>query len=132
MEKILQQILNRLDSMETKMDSMEVKMDSMETKMDSMETKMGSMEVKMDSMENKMDSMETKMNSVETRLTVVEDNQKEFSMELSEVRKETAFYYGSLMKKLDETKAELSSEITQVVNVQKQHQSVLEYLNEKQ
>lgn len=111
MEKILQQILNRLDSMETKMDSMEVKMDSME---------------------NKMDSMETKMNSVETRLTVVEDNQKEFSMELSEVRKETAFYYGSLMKKLDETKAELSSEITQVVNVQKQHQSVLEYLNEKQ
>mgnify|MGYP007039426054 CR=1 FL=1 len=36
------------------------------------------------------------------------------------------------MKKLDENKTELSNEIKQISTIQKQHQSVLEYLNEKQ
>ncbi|MBT2639792.1 hypothetical protein, partial [Bacillus sp. ISL-39] len=58
--------------------------------------------------------------------------QQSLLSEQSEMRREMGFYYGSLMKKLDETKSELSSEIKHVSNVQKQHQDVLEILNEKQ
>ncbi|KIY20852.1 hypothetical protein, partial [Mesobacillus subterraneus] len=60
------------------------------------------------------------------------NGQQSILSEQSEMRKEVAFYYGSLMKKLDETKIDLSSEIKHVSNVQKLHQDVLEILNEKQ
>jgi uncharacterized coiled-coil DUF342 family protein len=49
-----------------------------------------------------------------------------------EMRKEVAFYYGSTIKKLDETRSELKSEIVQLGKVQQQHhQAVLEYLNNR-
>ncbi|MBU7007184.1 hypothetical protein [Phosphitispora fastidiosa] len=40
MEKILKQILAKIDGMESKMDGMESKMDGMESKMDGMESKL--------------------------------------------------------------------------------------------
>ncbi len=52
--------------------------------------------------------------------------------EQAEMRKEMAFFYGSLMRKMDETKLELSSEIKQISKVQQEHQIVLKYLNQKQ
>ncbi|WP_456276690.1 hypothetical protein [Bacillus sp. AK128] len=52
--------------------------------------------------------------------------------EQAEMRKEIGFYYGSLMKKIDDTKVELSSEIKHVSMIQKQHQNVLEILNDRQ
>jgi hypothetical protein len=48
-----------------------------------------------------------------------------------EMRKEIAFYYSSTMKKLEETRSELKSEIVQLGKVQQQHQAVLEYLNNR-
>jgi DNA repair exonuclease SbcCD ATPase subunit len=48
-----------------------------------------------------------------------------------EMRKEIAFYYNSTMKKLEETRSELKSEIVQLGKIQQQHQAVLEYLNNR-
>jgi archaellum component FlaC len=62
---------------------------------------------------------------VKKDLTGIKDQQ-------GEMRKEVAFYYGSIMKRLDETKSELSSDINRLSSIQKQHQGVLEVLNEKQ
>ena len=86
----------------------------------------------MNSVETTVGAMVPKVDSIDLRLSSVEDNQLMFAAEQSEIRKEVGFYYGSLMKKLDENKTELSSEIKQISTIQKQHQSVLEYLNEKQ
>ncbi|MFT8322290.1 MAG: hypothetical protein ABF649_15445 [Bacillus sp. (in: firmicutes)] len=125
MEKILNQIVSQLNSMDKRLGSME-------NKIDSLEGKFGSMENKMDSLEGKFGFMENKMDSSDKRLGSLEENQKMLIEEQREMRKEVGFYYGSMMNKLDETKTELSSEIKQVFTIQKQHQSVLEYLNEKQ
>lgn len=62
----------------------------------------------------------------------IKTEQAEMKAEQAEMRKEVAFYYGTMMKKLDEVKTELSSEIKHISSVQKQHQHVLEIINEKQ
>jgi chromosome segregation ATPase len=84
------------------------------------------------SIDKRFDAMDNRFESMENRMINLEAGQHSLQSEQSEMRKEMAFYYGSLMRKLDETKSELSSEIKHVSNVQKQHQDVLEILNEKQ
>jgi hypothetical protein len=94
--------------------------------------------------------MEEILQQILKKLQVVEDSQvemrKEFKeeqadmrkdfhglkVEQAEMRKEMGFYYASMMKKLDETKTELSSEIKHITSIQKQHQHVLEIINEKE
>jgi septation ring formation regulator EzrA len=97
--------------------------------------------------------MEAVLKQILERLTLIEEGQtgmrkdlndvkldqagmrkdlNDVKLEQSEMRKEVAFYYGSMMKKLDETKSELSSEIKHFTSIQKQHQDVLELLNQKQ
>jgi septation ring formation regulator EzrA len=96
--------------------------------------------------------MEEILHQILNKLQAVENNQLEMRVDVHEIkeeqekarkelegvkeeqvktRKELGFYYGSLMKKLDEVKTELSSEIKHIFSVQKQ-QHVLEILNEKQ
>ncbi|WP_445492523.1 hypothetical protein [Niallia sp. 03133] len=86
----------------------------------------------LNSLDNRFSSLESKFDSLEDKVGSLDEGQKALMAEQNEMRKEVGFYYGSIMKKLDETKTELSSEIIQVSTIQKQHQSVLEYLNEKQ
>jgi len=104
LEEILQQILKRFDSID----------------------------VRFDAIDHRFDCMENRLDSTENRLLGLEEGQKSLLSEQGEMRKEVAFYYGSLMKKLDETKIELSSELKHVSHIQKQHQDVLEILNERQ
>lgn len=104
MEEILNKILSRLDSIDGRLNSMDQRFDSMDERFDSMDQ----------------------------RLSGVEDGQQSLQTVQGEMRLEVAFYYGSMMKKMDETKSELTSELKQVSSVQKQHQNVLEILNEKQ
>ncbi|RSD28524.1 hypothetical protein [Mesobacillus subterraneus] len=111
MEEILYKILDRLDSIDKRFDTVDAKFGSME---------------------NRLGNLEKGQLSLETNQKELHQGQLSLLSEQSEMRKEVAFYYGSLMKKLDETKSELSSEIKHVSNVQKQHQDVLEILNEKQ
>jgi chromosome segregation ATPase len=75
----------------------------------------------LDSMDARFDSMDNRFESMENRMINLEEGQHSLQSEQSEMRKEMAFYYGSLMRKLDETKSELSSEIKHVSKVQKQH-----------
>lgn len=104
MEKILNKILDRLDSMDARFESME----------------------------NRLGNVEIVFGNLDNRLGNLEEGQHSLHSEQGEMRKEMAFYYGSLMKKLDETKSGLTSEIKHVSSIQKQHQNVLEILNEKQ
>ena len=83
-------------------------------------------------MEEILNKILDRLDSMDNRLDNLEKGQHILQTEQSEMRKEVAFYYGSLMKELDETKSELSSEIKHVSNIQKQHMDVLEILNEKQ
>lgn len=97
--------------------------------------------------------MEQMLQQILDKLQVVENSQQEMrkdiygikveqgemrkdingiKVEQGEMRKEVAFYYGSMMKKLDEVRTELSSEIKHISSVQKQHQHVLEIINQKQ
>ncbi len=118
MEEVLNKILNRLDSIDRRFDSIDKRFDSIDNRFESVEVRLG--------------TLEEGQQSMNLRLGTLEEGQQSMQLEQSEMRKEVAFYYGSLMKKLDETKLELSSEIKHVSNVQKQHQDVLEILNEKQ
>ncbi|WP_423408428.1 hypothetical protein AABM38_22745 [Heyndrickxia sp. MSNUG] len=118
MEEILQKILGRFDSIDVRFDAIDYRFDRMEKPLDSMD--------------NRLDSVENRLDSMDNRLLDVEEGQKSLLSEQGEMRKEVAFYYGSLMKKLDEAKIELSSELKHVSHIQKQHQDVLEILNERQ
>ena len=89
-------------------------------------------DVRFDAIDNRLDALDNRLDSMDSRLSGVEEGQKILLREQDEMRKEVAFYYGSLMRKLDETKLELSSELKHVSTIQKQHQDVLEILNERQ
>ncbi|MCT8137830.1 hypothetical protein H1D32_08715 [Anaerobacillus sp. CMMVII] len=95
------------------------------TKLDSLEN--GQAEIRKDQSEFRAELSEMRKDQSEFRA-----EQTEMRKDQSEMRKEIAFYYGSLMRKVDETKIELSSEIKRIVKVQQEHQNVLEFLNEKQ
>ncbi|WP_052442201.1 hypothetical protein [Mesobacillus selenatarsenatis] len=125
MEKILNKILDRLDSMDKRFDSVDARFDSVDARFDSVDKRF-------DSMENRLDNLEKGHQAIHSEQSELTNGQQTILSEQSEMRREMEFYYGTLMKKLDETKSELSSEIKHVSNVQKQHQDVLEILNEKQ
>lgn len=76
--------------------------------------------------------MRKDIHDIKTEQAEMKAEQAEMKAEQAEMRKEVAFYYGTMMKKLDEVKTELSSEIKHISSVQKQHQHVLEIINEKQ
>ncbi|RBP02741.1 hypothetical protein [Rossellomorea aquimaris] len=111
MEEVLSQILSRLDSMDE--GQKQIMRDLVEVKQEQAE------------MRQEQGTMREGLNSVKQNLTIVMNEQ-------TEMRKEVAFYYGSLMKKLDETRMELSSEIKHVSTIQKQHQNVLGIINDNQ
>lgn len=87
---------------------------------------------RLDSIDGRLNSMDQRFDSMDQRLSGVEDGQQSLQTVQGEMRLEVAFYYGSMMKTMDEMKFELLSELKQVSSVQKQHQNVLEILNEKQ
>ena len=139
LEEILQQILKRFDGMDDKFDSIDKRFDIIDQKFDTIDQRFEAIDQKFDSIDNRLFSMDQRFDSIDNtlfsmdnRLSAVEGGQKSLLSEQSEMRKEVAFYYGSLMKKLDETKIELSSELKHVSHIQKQHQDVLEILNERQ
>ncbi|MFN7253411.1 MAG: hypothetical protein ACK4M9_21960 [Anaerobacillus sp.] len=111
MEEILNQILTKLVGLEKGQERLEMKQERLEMK---------------------QERFEMKQDSLDKRQVAVQNVLETITHEQAEMRKEIAFYYGSLMKKMDEDKKELSSEIKQITAIQKEHQSVLEYLNEKQ
>lgn len=132
MEDILQQILKRFDGIDDKFDLIDKRFDSIDQRFESIDQKFDSIDQRFESMDQKFDSINNSLVSMDNRLSAVEEGQKSLLSEQSEMRKEVAFYYGSLMKKLDETKVELSSELKHVSHIQKQQQDVLEILNERQ
>jgi chromosome segregation ATPase len=94
---------------------------------------------KLQVVENSQLDMRKDIHDIKTEQAEMKAEQTEMRKELgglkeeqAEMRKEVAFYYGTMMKKLDEVKTELSSEIKHISSVQKQHQHVLEIINEKQ
>lgn len=111
MEQILQQILDKLQVVENSQLDMKKDIHAIKTDQGVMKTELA--EMKADQVEMKEELAEIKIDQ-------------------AEMRKEVAFYYGTMMKKLDEVKTELSSEIKHISSVQKQHQHVLEIINEKQ
>jgi chromosome segregation ATPase len=111
-EVILNKILSRLDSMDMRFDTVDARFDSVDKRFDSVDKRF-------DSMENRLDNLEK--------------GQQSLQLEQNEMRKEVAFYFGTLMKELNQTKTELSSEVKHVSNIQKQNPDSLEmpYENEK-
>lgn len=139
MEDILKQILNKLDSLEMGQHSFDKKLDGFEQKLvdfgnrqDSFEQKLVDFGNRQDRFEEKLMDFDNRQDRFEDRMTSLEKGQDAIALEQCETRKEVGFYYASMMKKFDEGKKELSSEIKQVTAVQKEHQNVLEFLNEKQ
>ena len=111
MEQILKQILDKLQVVENS--QQEMRKDIHDIRLDQTEMKAEQVEMK-------------------AELTEMKAELTEMKVEQAEMRKEVAFYYGTMMKKLDEVKTELSSKIKHISSVQKQHQHVLEIINEKQ
>jgi chromosome segregation ATPase len=139
MEGILNKILDRLDSMDKRFDSVDKRFDSVDERFNSMGNRLENLERGQHILQSEQSEMRKGLDNLEKNQNIFQSDQSKMQKvqlsllsEQSEMRKEMAFYYGSLMKKLDETKSELSSDIKHVSNVQKQHQDVLEILNEKQ
>ena len=83
-------------------------------------------------MEEILKQILTKLDGLEAGQAYLQKGQDAIALEQVEMRKEVAFYYGSMMKKLDDTKHELSSEMKQFGKIQEEHQHVLQLINEKQ
>lgn len=68
LEKMMEKVITKVDSLDTRMGSLEVKMDSLETRMGSLETKVDSLEAKVDSLEVKVDSLDAKVDALDTKV----------------------------------------------------------------
>ncbi|MCK9378848.1 MAG: hypothetical protein M0P97_01750 [Candidatus Moranbacteria bacterium] len=84
----IDELKDKMGSIEKRMDGMEIKMGSMEKRMDGMEIKMGSMEKRMDGMEIKMGSIEKRMDGMEIKMSGMENRMDNFESELKGLRKE--------------------------------------------
>ena len=80
----------------------------------------------------RMEALETGQHALATGQQALTTGQQSIISEQGEMRKEMAFYYANTMRKLDETKSELSSEIKHISTQQEDHQKVLELLNQRQ
>lgn len=125
MEEILHQIVNKLQVVENNQLEMRVDVHEIKVEQEKMRKELEGVTVEQVKMRKELEGV--KVEQVEMRKEL-----KGVKVEQVEMRKEVGFYYGSLMKKLDEVKTELSSEIKHISSVQKKHQHVLEIINEKQ
>lgn len=125
MEDILKQILSKLDTLEIGQGQLANGQKALENRQVALEKGQRGLITGQVELVNRQEALENGQRGLITGLDLI-------ALEQSEMRKEVAFYYGSMMKKFDEGKKELSSEIKQITAVQKEHQNVLEYLNEKQ
>jgi chromosome segregation ATPase len=125
MEEILKQILTKLDVLEIGQVSMQKDIRSL--KEDNVSLKEDNASLKEDT-----NSLKKGQANLQKGQANLQKGQDAIALEQAEMRKEVAFYYGSMMKKLDETKHELSSEMKQFGKIQKEHQHVLQFINEKQ
>ncbi|MGS2777523.1 hypothetical protein ACVBAX_09095 [Robertmurraya sp. GLU-23] len=118
MEQILQQILDKLQVVENS--QLDMRKDIHDIK-----TEQAEMKAEQTEMRKELGGLKAEQTETRKELGGLKEEQ-------AEMRKEVAFYYGTMMKKLDEVKTELSSEIKHISSVQKQHQHVHEIINEKQ
>ena len=125
MEEILNKILDRFDSMENRLESLEKAQQFLLSEQ-------AALKDGQHSLLSEQAALKDGQHSLLSEQAALKVGQQTILSEQSEMRREMGFYYGTLMKKLDDTKSELSSDIKHVSNVQKQHQDVLEILNEKQ
>ncbi|WP_066048665.1 hypothetical protein [Robertmurraya korlensis] len=79
------------------------------------------MELMLQQILDKLQAVENNQLDMRKDIQDIKIEQTEMKVEQREMRKEVAFYYGTMMKKLDEVKIELSSEIKHISSVPKQH-----------
>jgi chromosome segregation ATPase len=84
-EKLIMQILEKVNSIETKVDTIETKLDAVETKVNTIETKLDAVETKVNTIETKLDAVEVKVDTIETKLNAIEIEFKQFKQALFEV-----------------------------------------------
>ncbi|WP_226646028.1 hypothetical protein [Mesobacillus subterraneus] len=139
MEEILNKILDRFDSMENRLESLEKAQQfllseqaALKDGQHSLLSEQAALKDGQHSLLSEQAALKVGQQTILSEQAALKVGQQTILSEQSEMRREMGFYYGTLMKKLDDTKSELSSDIKHVSNVQKQHQDVLEILNEKQ
>ena len=72
METRLERVESRLDHVETRLERVETRLDCVETRLDRVESRLDCVETKLGCVETKLDSVESRLNCVETRLDRVE------------------------------------------------------------
>ncbi|MBS4535067.1 hypothetical protein GOQ29_05465 [Clostridium sp. D2Q-14] len=73
MEKILNQIAEKLNDMDGRFDAMEERLDGMDGRFDVMEKRLDGMDGRFDVMEKRLDGMDERFDAVEKRFDCVED-----------------------------------------------------------
>jgi hypothetical protein len=125
MEETLKLIIDKLDRLEEGQKSLFEGQKNLEEGQKSLFEGQKNLELRQGSLEESQKSLIEGQKGLELRQINLEEEQKE-------MRKELGFYYGSMMKKLDEVKTELKSDFNHIASTQRQHQDVLELLNKKQ
>ena len=77
LELLLEKVVSidtKVNSIESRMGSLESKMDSLDSRMDSLDSRVGSLESKMNSLDSRVGSIESKINSLDSMVTTLQSD----------------------------------------------------------
>lgn len=84
----LDQILEKVNLLDTKVDSLDAKVDSLDAKVNSLDTKVNSLDTKVDSLDTKVNSLEIKMTSVEEKIDSLDQRTALLESDMKEVKQQ--------------------------------------------
>ncbi len=127
-EQMLEVILQKINSMDTRMENVENKIDSLDARMDSLDARMDSLDARMDSLDARMDSLDARMDSLDARMDSM-DVRVKFLESLPQQMKEIQLTLeNEISKKIDiiaEGHLDLSRKLDEALEFQKEKEMIL-------
>ncbi len=100
-DAILEQIVSKLDTMDSKIDNMDGRMVAMEIKIGAMDSRMVAMESKIDTMDGRMVAMERRLESVFEQTALLTEFKNETEAALAEINKTIENKYDLILRDIE-------------------------------
>lgn len=119
-EQILQQILHKLEHIDTKFDQLDMRVEKIESKLDQFETRFEKIESRLDHMDERLTSLEAGQQELYQISRAIQDRQEETDAKLEALTIDIHYFHGELKRlehKVDRNHEEVKAKIGQLKTV---------------
>lgn len=119
-EQILQQILHKLEHIDTKFDQLNMRVEKIESRLDQFETRFGKIESRLDHMDERLTSLEAGQQELYQISRAIQDRQKETDTKLEALTVDIHYFHAELKRlehKVDQNHEEVKAKIGQLKTV---------------